>query len=113
MRRLFLTVVPLTLGLLPSAWASKSDAAAVLFEVNDCKACHETAVTGMQGTPHAGLENSCAACHGDPTAHLQSNLEKGEPGPITSIKSMKPAEVSNVPRLPRQEATGELRGGDP
>jgi DmsE family decaheme c-type cytochrome len=59
----------------------------------DCRACHEGAVTSFQTTHHGGLAQSCAACHGDPGEHLKSNLEKGEPGPIQSIKKMTPDQV--------------------
>jgi DmsE family decaheme c-type cytochrome len=65
-------------------------------DVSQCQACHESAVTGMKGTHHAGVEQSCASCHGDVTEHLKSNLEKGEPGPIVSLKKAKPAEVNKT-----------------
>ena len=42
------------------------------------------------------MEGSCASCHGDSVAaHLQSNLEKGEPGPIDAI-SMKTKKAKEV-----------------
>jgi DmsE family decaheme c-type cytochrome len=62
--------------------------------VNECRMCHEAAVTAFESTPHAGIAASCASCHGDTTAHLQSNMEKGVPGPITSFKTLKAAEAS-------------------
>jgi len=65
-------------------------------DTKDCQACHDTAMAGMKGTPHAGLEQACGSCHGDVSAHLKSNLEKGEPGPIVSLKKAKPAEVNKT-----------------
>jgi len=66
------------------------------FSVEDCKACHENAVKKMETTRHAGINGSCAACHGDVTEHLKSNLEKGEPGPIKSMKKAKAAEINET-----------------
>lgn len=71
-------------------------APAAAFDVNDCAACHEQAVQHIATTAHAGVAQSCAACHGDVTAHLKSETEKGEPGPILSVKKMKPAEVNKT-----------------
>jgi DmsE family decaheme c-type cytochrome len=65
-------------------------------DTKDCQACHDTAMAGMKGTAHAGVEQACASCHGDVTEHLKSNLEKGEPGPIVSLKKAKPAEVNKT-----------------
>jgi len=84
------------LGLRDGTVVAAMDPPQATFDVNDCKACHEQAVMGMQGTRHAGLEQRCSSCHGDPTQHLKDNLEKGEPGPIVSIKNMKPAEVNKT-----------------
>jgi DmsE family decaheme c-type cytochrome len=69
---------------------------AAAFDVNDCATCHEKAVQHMATTPHAGVPQSCAACHGDVTGHLKSVTEKGEPGTILSIKTMKPPEVNQT-----------------
>ncbi len=74
--------------------AESPAAAPAAFDVNDCKSCHESAVTKFQQTHHGGLAQSCASCHGDVTEHLRSNLEKGEPGPIVSFKKMKAADVN-------------------
>jgi DmsE family decaheme c-type cytochrome len=65
-------------------------AAAATWSPADCAACHEPAVKGMHGTGHAGVQAQCAACHGDPTAHLKSVTETGEPGPVPSFRK-KPA----------------------
>ena len=60
------------------------------FDVNDCKACHEAQFTTFAKTPHASNAGSCATCHGDAVvAHLQSNLEKGEPGSVDAISMKK------------------------
>jgi DmsE family decaheme c-type cytochrome len=66
------------------------------FSVEECRACHEKQVTGMGGTPHSRLDLKCASCHGDPTEHVKGALEKGEPGPIISIKKMKADEVNQT-----------------
>jgi DmsE family decaheme c-type cytochrome len=62
---------------------------------NDCKACHEASFTKFEKSPHAALEGSCGSCHGDVAPHLQSNLEKGEPGPTDAI-SMKKKKAGEV-----------------
>jgi DmsE family decaheme c-type cytochrome len=75
------------------ATSTKEAPATSTIDVQECATCHEQAVHGSQGTPHAALEGSCGSCHGDATAHLKSVLENGEPGPITSLAKMKPAKV--------------------
>ncbi len=70
-----------------------SQADPVAFDVNDCRTCHEKAVTAFQSTHHGELPRLCASCHGDVTEHLRSNLEKGEPGPIVSLKTMRAPDV--------------------
>lgn len=77
----------------PSPQASPAPPAA--FDVTDCQSCHEKAVTGLKGTHHVGVEKSCASCHGDVTGHLKGALE-GEPGPIVSVRRLKPAEVNKT-----------------
>src|SRR6185503_8377388 len=89
----------LPLGALTSAASASPDEAPpppAAFSTEDCKACHEKAVTAVEKTHHAGVAQSCAACHGDVTEHLKSNLEKGEPGPIKSMKQAKAAEVNQT-----------------
>ena len=66
------------------------------FSVGDCRMCHEKPVTAMAGTPHSRLELKCASCHGDPTEHLKSEVDKGEVGSIVSIKKMKADEVNQT-----------------
>jgi DmsE family decaheme c-type cytochrome len=69
------------------------------YDTNDCKTCHEAAFSKFEKTPHAGQAQSCTSCHGsEVAAHLQSNLEKGEPGPtdVISLKKKKPSEVSQT-----------------
>ena len=66
------------------------------FDVSDCKTCHEKAVTALEATHHGKLDQSCAACHGDVTDHLKSNLEKGEPGPIIKIGKLKAEEANKT-----------------
>jgi DmsE family decaheme c-type cytochrome len=101
--RLLLGVLALALSVAASARSGpafaqdqkdKDPHADAAFEVGDCQACHEKAVTSVVRTPHAGVAGSCGSCHGDVTEHLKSNLEKGEPGPIKSMKSLKPQEVN-------------------
>ena len=71
-------------------------AAAASWTPADCATCHEPAVNGMHATAHAGVQTQCAACHGDPTAHLKSVTETGEPGPVLSLKKMKAVEVNKT-----------------
>jgi len=66
------------------------------FEVNDCRMCHEKAVSGMAGTPHSHLDMKCASCHGDAAGHLKSEVDKGEVGPIVSIKKLNPEAVDQT-----------------
>lgn len=79
-----------------AALATGARAAETPSYVSDCKACHEKAVNALQPTAHAGLAEACASCHGDVQPHLQSNLEKGEPGPIVKLGSAKAAEVNKT-----------------
>ena len=73
-----------------------ADAPAPAVDTGQCATCHESAVHGSRGTPHASLEKSCASCHGDVAGHLKSVTEKGEPGPITSMAKAKPKEVNET-----------------
>jgi DmsE family decaheme c-type cytochrome len=102
MKGLRLALIPVGLAL---AWVIVADqaqaqreagAAPASFSVNDCRMCHEKPVTGMGGTPHSRLEMKCASCHGDPTEHMKSEVEKGEPGSIISIKRMKADQVNQT-----------------
>src|SRR4029450_9647487 len=86
---------------------------AAAFDVNDCATCHEKAVQHMATTPHAGVPQSCAACHGDVTGHLKSVTEKGEPGTILSIKTMKPPEVNQTCQGCHQETHNPTWTGSP
>jgi DmsE family decaheme c-type cytochrome len=74
-----------------AAWAGAAAPASsdTAYDVNDCKACHEKAVTAVQATQHGGVVQGCAACHGSVMEHLRSNLDKGEPGPIASMNTKK------------------------
>lgn len=78
--------------------ATETPPAPAAIDANDCKTCHESAFKKFEKTAHAGQAASCSACHGDVGPHLQSNLEKGEPGPIDaiSLKKKKPAEVNKT-----------------
>jgi DmsE family decaheme c-type cytochrome len=80
-----------------SASATGSGASApAAFDVNDCKTCHEQAVVKLETTQHATLGQSCAACHAGAAEHLQSNLEKGEPGAIASPGKLKAEEANKI-----------------
>jgi DmsE family decaheme c-type cytochrome len=101
MRRLGLAAVAaliaaLAVGLAGQAGALAAQPPPIAADVEQCRACHEEAITGMRGTRHAGLETSCAACHGDVSEHLRSNLEKGEPGPVVSMNRLKAEEVNKT-----------------
>jgi DmsE family decaheme c-type cytochrome len=80
----------------PAVLAESPPPGQAAFDVNDCKTCHESSVSKFQQTHHGGLAQSCGACHGDVSDHLKSNLEKGEPGPIVSFKTMKAADVNKA-----------------
>ena len=101
MRRKRLVVALGALALIGGAFAARArcaepekTAGGGSFDVNDCRTCHEKAVNVIERTYHGTLENSCSSCHGDVTAHLKSNLEKGEPGPIVKLSEAKPADVN-------------------
>ena len=64
------------------------------FDVNDCKTCHEKALTSFEHTKHMKLPGLCENCHGDVTNHLASEIEKGAVGTIISFKKMSPADVN-------------------
>jgi DmsE family decaheme c-type cytochrome len=90
---------PMLAWLVFSSFAAADPAVSTLPpqpSVNECRTCHEQAVTAFESTAHAGIAASCASCHGDTNAHLQSNLEKGEPGPIVSFGKIKAAEASRA-----------------
>jgi hypothetical protein len=80
----------------PPAAADKPAAHADVLDTTACATCHESAVRGSRGTPHASLEQSCGSCHGDVAGHLKSVTESGEVGPITKLKEAKPAEVTKA-----------------
>lgn len=62
-------------------------------DANECAVCHEKEVARV-GTTHHGAQ-SCAACHGDPSAHVKGATE-GTPGPITSFKGRKATEITDT-----------------
>jgi DmsE family decaheme c-type cytochrome len=67
---------------------------AAKFDVGDCKTCHEKALTSFEHSRHMKLPGICENCHGDVTAHLKAETEKGEIGPIVSLKKMSAADVN-------------------
>jgi DmsE family decaheme c-type cytochrome len=75
----------------PSAGPPPSAVAA-----EECAACHGDAVKAMSGTGHGALSSGCAGCHGDVSAHLRSNVEKSEPGPIVAFSKLKPQAANEV-----------------
>jgi DmsE family decaheme c-type cytochrome len=95
---LFVLLLPLWIHAGPSTGPAEETppAAAPAFDVKDCETCHEDAVKKMRATPHATLGQSCTSCHGDVTDHLKSNLEKGVPGPVKSLKTAKAPEVNQT-----------------
>jgi DmsE family decaheme c-type cytochrome len=78
-----------------SATQDKAAATKAVFDVNDCRSCHEDAVKSVEATLHGAAEQSCANCHGDPSAHVKGAME-GTPGPIQKFKQMSPADSSGV-----------------
>jgi len=75
---------------------AKPSAAPPSFSTADCATCHEAQVTAVQKTHHGRVEGQCSVCHGDPSEHLKSNLEKGEPGPIIKMTTAKPDEINKT-----------------
>jgi predicted CXXCH cytochrome family protein len=80
----------------PLAAQAASPQVAAKFDVNDCKTCHEKALTSFEHTKHMKLPGLCENCHGDVTNHVKSETEKGEVGTIVSFKKMKPADVTKT-----------------
>jgi DmsE family decaheme c-type cytochrome len=88
--------IALAAGYLGATARADATTPAGAVDVEQCKSCHDQTVAGMQGSRHAGLEKSCASCHGDVTEHLRSNLEKGEPGPIVKLTKAKAEDVNST-----------------
>jgi DmsE family decaheme c-type cytochrome len=88
--------IALAAGYLGGSARADATVPAAAVDVEQCKSCHDQTVAGMQGSRHAGLEKSCASCHGDVTEHLKSNLEKGEPGPIIKLTTAKAEDVNKT-----------------
>ena len=80
----------------PAQAQQEPAAAPASYSVSDCRMCHEKPVANMAGTPHSRLETKCASCHGDPTEHMKSEVDKGEVGPIVSIKKMKADQINQT-----------------
>src|SRR6266498_251877 len=76
--------------------SSSPPAAAMAFDVNDCKTCHEKQLTIFEHTRHMKLPGVCASCHGDVVTHMKLESEKGEKGPIVSLKTMDAAGVNKT-----------------
>lgn len=87
-----------SVALTSAARGSTDTPAPAAIDASDCKTCHESAFTKFEKTSHAGLAGSCGSCHGDVASHLQSNLEKGEPGSTDAIsmKKRKAAEINKT-----------------
>ena len=94
--------------------------------VEECADCHEEHVAAFLLTPHsvldtqgwadlAGADTSCAACHGDPTTHLD---EGGGEGTIFSFGAEEMAsdksencQSCHASAHPRWDATSHARAG--
>jgi DmsE family decaheme c-type cytochrome len=87
---------PLLANQTPAAVSTTDQKPDVKVDVQECATCHEASVKGSRGTPHASLEQACGSCHGDVSGHLKSVSEKGEPGPITRLKTAKPEEINKT-----------------
>ena len=90
MRRPAFGLVACLLLLLPLAVgaASAQDAA-------DCRGCHESQLTLMDRTYHAGLEEGCFSCHQDAEAHMKGQMEgDGTPGP--SLANLSTSDSNSV-----------------
>ncbi len=80
----------------PALAVVATTASARTFNVDDCKTCHDKALTSFQHTRHMKLPDSCASCHGDVAAHLKAEVDGGEKGPIVSLKKMDAAGVNKT-----------------
>ena len=80
----------------PEATPSAPPAHAAGWSAADCAACHEPTITGMHGSAHASVQGQCATCHGDPSAHLKSVTETGEPGPTPSFRKKAPRDQNET-----------------
>src|SRR6266498_3236518 len=80
----------------PLAAQAASPQVAEKFDVNDCRTCHEKALTSFEHTRHMKVPGLCENCHGDVANHLKSETEKGEVGTIISLKTMKPADINKT-----------------
>jgi DmsE family decaheme c-type cytochrome len=80
----------------PEASPSPTPGHAATWSAADCAACHEPTITGMHGSAHASVQGQCASCHGDPTAHLKSVTETGEPGPTPSFRKKSPRDQNET-----------------
>jgi DmsE family decaheme c-type cytochrome len=79
----------------PAAEAADPHAAAAAA-LELCASFHPAPVAGLTGTHHAGVDRSCARCHGDVAGHVKSVTETGDPGPIVSFKRLEPRAASAV-----------------
>jgi DmsE family decaheme c-type cytochrome len=80
----------------PAETASADSPVAEAAALEMCASCHPAAVSGLTGTYHAGVDRSCARCHGDVAAHVKSVTQTGDPGPIASFKRLEPRAASAV-----------------
>jgi len=76
--------------------ASSPPPAVSAFDVNDCRSCHEKQLTIFEHTRHMKVPGTCANCHGDVVTHMKLETEKGEKGPIVSMKKMDAAGVNKT-----------------
>ena len=63
----------------------------------DCLACHETAFTNaFKHSKHAGVAESCGACHSGAADHSKAMMEGNTDAPKPSVKDLKAADLNQT-----------------
>jgi DmsE family decaheme c-type cytochrome len=63
----------------------------------DCQTCHDKAVgPSFTRSKHAGLDQSCAACHQNVAEHLKNQTDGDGKGPVPSVKALKAREINET-----------------
>lgn len=65
------------------------------WSADDCKTCHDTAVTpAFEHTTHARLEKSCATCHDNVAEHVKGKMAGATGGPVPTLKNKSAQEIN-------------------
>jgi len=77
------------------------------WSASDCQTCHDAALGPLfSKSKHAGLDQSCAACHKNVAEHLKNQTDGDGKGPIPSLKALKAREI-NATCLECHEKNGQ------